>query len=104
METGEKVRIKDMVTFQENGIVSRRIVESNSGGVTVFAFAVGQRLSTHTAPFDAVAVGVEGVGEITVGEITHRLNEGEAVFMPAHVPHAVNAPNNFKMMLIMIKL
>jgi quercetin dioxygenase-like cupin family protein len=31
------------------------------------------------------------------------LNEGELIIMPANVPHAVNAVQRFKMLLIMLR-
>lgn len=103
MEKAEKFTLKEVSSFQENGIVSSRILENKAGGVTIFAFAKGQRLSEHSAPFDAIVNVLEGVGEVVIGGKSHHLAKGESIIMPADVPHAVIANENFKMMLIMIK-
>lgn len=93
----------EMVQYQEGTVVSREIIKKPSGTVTVFAFAEGQGLSEHSAPFDALVQVLDGSVEISIGGIPHRLREGEMIIMPAHVPHALAALTAFKMMLVMIK-
>ena len=96
-------KFEDGITYQENGIVSTRIHENKNGGITIFAFDQGQRLSEHTAPFDAVVTVLENTGEIVIGGTPHLLKAGESIIMPANITHAVNAIQKFKMMLIMIR-
>ena len=64
----------------------------------------GQSLSEHTAPFDAVAQGLEGEAEITIAGTPLKVPAGELVLMPANQPHAVHARTRFKMLLTMIPL
>jgi quercetin dioxygenase-like cupin family protein len=71
--------------------------------VTVFSFDKGQGLSEHTAPFDALVHVIEGQAEIIIGGTPHPVSAGEVILMPANVPHAVRAPERFKMLLTMIK-
>lgn len=103
MEKASKTKIKTITKYQKNGIVSNRILESKNGGITVFAFDKGQRLSEHTAPFDATIIVLEGSAEILIDQKPHVLKEGELIIMPANIPHAVNAIEKFKMMLIMVR-
>jgi quercetin dioxygenase-like cupin family protein len=91
------------VDFQEGSIVSREILKKDTGTVTVFAFAEGQGLSEHTAPFDALVYLIEGEAEITISGKPHRLQGGEMIIMPAHQPHALKGIGRFKMMLVMIR-
>lgn len=93
----------DLVDYQEGSIVSREILKKDTGTVTVFAFAEGQGLSEHTAPFDALVYLIEGEAEITISGRPHRLQGGEMIIMPAHQPHALKALKRFKMMLVMIR-
>jgi len=39
----------DMVSYQKEAVVSKTIIEKNTGTVTLFAFDMGQGLSEHTA-------------------------------------------------------
>lgn len=93
----------DLVEYQKGSVVSRMLINKNSGSVTLFAFDKGQKLSEHTAPFDAFAHILEGKAEIIVSGEKFVLEQGDMILMPANKPHAVNAVENFKMMLTMIK-
>ena len=95
--------IIDQVDYAEGGIVSRPVVKHEGGKVILFAFDEGQALSEHTAPFDALLNVVEGRAEVTIAGQVHSLQAGQAVMMPADIPHAVNALGRFKMMLVMIR-
>lgn len=108
METNifEKATILDLpalAEYSENGIVSKRVLEKKTGNITLFAFDEGQKLSEHTAPFDAMVQVIEGEGEIVINGKPFSLFAGQSIIMPANIPHAVNAVSKFKMLLTMIK-
>jgi quercetin dioxygenase-like cupin family protein len=102
-EPGNKFRFNESVDYSTDGIVSKRVLDRAVGNVTLFAFDKGQRLSEHSAPFDAMLQVVEGTGEVIIDKIPHQLEPGETIIMPANIPHAVNAIEKFKMVLTMIK-
>ena len=93
----------EMVQYGEDAIVSRTIVSTDGGTLTVFAFDAGQALSEHTAPFDALVHVLEGEAEIVIGGEPFNVGRGQVILMPADVPHAVNAGSRFKMMLVMLR-
>lgn len=102
--TAPEVRnLKQMLQYQEKAVVSRMLVKNPAGTVTLFAFDGNEGLSEHTAPYDALVIAVEGRAEIAVGGVTHALDEGDSLLLPANVPHAVNPVGGFKMLLIMIR-
>ena len=108
METNlfEKATILDfsaLADYSANGIVSKRVLEKKTGNITLFAFDKGQKLSEHTAPFDAMVQVIEGEGEIMINGTSFLLQAGKSIIMPANIPHAVNALSKFKMLLTMIK-
>ena len=92
-----------LVEYQEDSIVSKTIVEKNTGTVTLFAFDKNQGLSEHTAPFDALVHLIDGEAEIVISGKTVNLKNGEMVIMPANQSHALTAVQRFKMILTMIK-
>ncbi len=94
----------ELAGYQDGAIVSREIVKSPAGSVTLFAFDEGQGLSEHTTPFDALVQVLEGEVEITISGQVHRLRGGELILMPANRPHALKAIQRFKMILTMIRL
>lgn len=92
-----------LVAYQDDAVVSRALLHTKGGTVTAFAFDEGQGLSEHQAPFDAIVLVLDGAAEITVGGEPQRVVRGQAILLPANVPHAVHAVERFKMMLTMIR-
>jgi len=100
---GRVFRMGELVNYQTGAIVSREVISQKTGTVTVFAFDEGQKLSEHTAPFDAMVVGLDGEAEVFIGGEPNRVKSGDTIIMPANIPHALQAVGRFKMLLIMIK-
>src|ERR1700693_3900274 len=92
-----------LVEYQPGSVVSRTLVKKAAGTVTAFAFAAGEGLSEHTAPFDALVLMIEGESEIFIAGTPHRLTAGNLLRLPAGRPHAVKTATRFKMILIMIR-
>ena len=99
----EIMNVKDMVAYQKGAVVSKTLVEKETGTVTLFAFDQGQGLSEHTAPFDALVQVTDGRAEIRIADEPCQVNEGEMIIMPANKSHALKALTPFKMMLTMIR-
>jgi quercetin dioxygenase-like cupin family protein len=97
------LQLAEHVDYSPGSIVSRALVQKRTGSLTLFAFDEGQALSEHTAPFDAWVQVLEGQAELVIGGTVVTARTGEAVLMPATVPHAVNARQRFKMLLTMIR-
>jgi quercetin dioxygenase-like cupin family protein len=97
------LKIAELVSYQEGSVVSRQIVKSDGGNVTLFAFDQGQGLSEHTTPFDALVQILEGEAELTISGKPFHLAVGESILMPANEPHALMADKKFKMLLTMIR-
>lgn len=97
------MNLVEAIQYQDDAIVSRTIIKSDAGNVTLFAFAKGQELSEHTAPFDALVHILDGKAEIRINQVVHAVNAGELLIMPANEPHALKAIQPFKMLLTMIK-
>lgn len=102
-ETAKVFDFTKEVEYSDNGIISKRVLDKAVGNITLFSFDAGQRLSEHTAPFDAYILVIEGNAEILINGKPFQLNAGESIIMPANIPHAVNATSRFKMVLTMIK-
>ncbi len=96
-------KLVDMVNYQEGSVVSRTIIDKNSGTITLFAFGKGQGLSEHTAPFDAMVCLLDGKAEVSISGKAYQLKQGEMIILPANAPHALKAVSEFKMLLVMIR-
>jgi quercetin dioxygenase-like cupin family protein len=102
-EKGERLDLSKLVEYSDNGVISKRVLENSSGNITLFSFDKEQKLSEHSAPFDAFVQVLEGKAKIIIGGKTNILVAGDSIIMPANVPHAVYAEEQFKMLLTMVK-
>ena len=103
LKHSEVVSLADHVAYQDGQIVSRTLAQNKGTSVTLFAFAEGEGLSSHTASGDALVYVLDGRASITIGKNEMTLETGQAVVMPAGIPHAVDAPQPFKMRLVVVK-
>jgi len=99
----EIFNFQDKVDYSSGGIVSKQVIKTEKGNVSLFAFDKGEGLSEHTAPFDAMVQIIEGKAKITIGGVDFELSEGNTIIMPANISHAVFALGKFKMVLTMIR-
>ena len=97
------INFKKDIEYASNSVVSKRVLEQKTGNITLFSFDKGQKLSEHSAPFDAMVQVVEGKVEIMIDKKPYILEEGQTIIMPANIPHALTAVERFKMLLTMIK-
>jgi quercetin dioxygenase-like cupin family protein len=99
----QAANLADLVAYQSGAVVSKELLRKGTGTVTVFAFDQGQGLSEHKAPFDAMVQVLDGTAEIIIDGKPVVTRAGQMIVMPANIPHALNAIERFKMLLIMIR-
>jgi len=95
--------LADLVEYSNDSIVSKTILDKSAGTITLFAFDKGQKLSEHTAPYDAVVQVLDGYCNLTIDGQDKQVATGEIIIMPGNVPHSVTAREKFKMLLTMIR-
>jgi quercetin dioxygenase-like cupin family protein len=93
-----------LVDYQSGSVVSRILFRGPGGTMTVFAFSEGQGLDEHTNPNDAIVHVLDGEASVRIADVTHRVQEGEALHLPPSAPHAVLEGSEFKMLLILLKV
>jgi quercetin dioxygenase-like cupin family protein len=100
---GKSQELISLIEYSNDSIVSKTIVDTPAGTITLFAFDKGQKLSEHTAPYNAVVQVIDGSARLTIGGKNVTVPAGHIIIMPANVPHAVSAEEKFKMLLTMIR-
>ena len=103
VRSAEVKQLVDLLQYQDGSIVSRVLLKNKGGTVTLFAFDVGEGLSEHTAPFDALVVVTDGEADVEIAGESFKVRQGETIILPANRPHALKAATKFKMLLIMIR-
>ena len=95
--------IAGLIAIADGGIASRVLAKNGGGNVTLFAFDRGEGLSEHTSPFDALVITLDGRLTLTIGGAPIDAPAGTITRMPADVPHAVDAIEQSRMLLIMLR-
>ncbi len=96
------LEMESLVDYQEGRVISRTLAQGRAMSVTLFAFAKGEEISTHSSSGDAMVYLLDGEAEVVVGQEKFILNKGQTIVMPANVPHGLTATEKFKMLLIVI--
>ena len=99
----EALALASLITPTPQGIASRILGKAAGGNMTLFAFDEGQGLTEHSSPFDAFVLVLEGALNVTIGGMPVRATPGTIVRMPADVPHALEASESSRMLLVMLK-
>ena len=93
-------KLVDAVNYQEGSVASKTLIDKETGTIILFAFAKGQGLPAHIAPFDIMISILEGKAELVVAGKPYVLDAGEMITIPANT---VKAAKPFKMMMVMVK-
>jgi quercetin dioxygenase-like cupin family protein len=103
LEPGQALRLDSLVTPTAQGIASRILAKTPGGNITLFAFDEGQGLTEHTSPFEALVLVQAGAITLTIGGSPVHATPGTVVRMPANIPHALDASEPCRMLLVMLK-
>jgi len=101
---GEALPLETLITPTTQGIASRILAKAGGANVTLFAFDEGQGLTEHSSPFEAFVLVLDGALTLTIGGTAVRATPGTIVRMPAGVPHALDASEPCRMLLIMLRI
>jgi len=96
------LKMTDLVSYQKGQIVSKTLVQNEAVSLTLFAFDQGEDISSHDSSGDVRVLVLDGTALITIGANSYSVKAGETIIMPANTPHAVFAPEQFKMFLIVV--
>ena len=92
-----------LVDYQAGQVVSRTLSQNPNVSLTLFAFEQGEGLSSHTAPGDALVHVLDGAAVVDIEGVKHRVSAGEMIVMPSGKAHGLEAPERFKMLLVLVK-
>ncbi len=102
IELSKVLEMESLVTYQEGQVISRTLAQGKNLSLTLFAFAKGEEISSHSSSGDAMVYLLDGEADITIGEKTFHVKKGETIVMPAGISHALLASEQFKMLLAVV--
>ncbi|NJP41577.1 cupin domain-containing protein [Oscillospiraceae bacterium HV4-5-C5C] len=102
IQPSQVLSLAELVEYRDGEVVSRTLSQNAAVSLTLFAFAAGEEISTHTAQGDALLTVLDGCAHITLDGRLYVVEAGQSLVMPAGIPHAVAAEKPFKMQLTVV--
>jgi quercetin dioxygenase-like cupin family protein len=95
--------IVEIIEYVSNSVVSKTIIKKSTGNISVMSFDSGEGLTEKTSPFDTFAQIIEGKADIVINNVSHLLETGMGIIIPAHETNFIRPNGRFKMILTIIK-
>jgi quercetin dioxygenase-like cupin family protein len=95
--------VVEIIEYVPNSVVSKTIIKKSTGNVTVMSFDKGEGLSEKISPFDTFVQVIEGKADIVIDKMSHILNTGQGIIVPAHSSNLIKSNGRFKMISTVIK-
>lgn len=93
----------EIVEYVPNSVVIKTILKKSSGNISLMSFDSGEGLTEKTTPFDTFTQIIDGTADIVISGISHLLQTGQSIVIPAHAPNHVISSGRFKMIQTIIK-
>jgi quercetin dioxygenase-like cupin family protein len=103
LEKSKSHIIVEIIEYVPNSVVIKTIIKKSTGNISVMSFDSGEGLTEKTSPFDTFAQVIEGRAEIVIDKISHLLESGHGIIIPAHCPNFIKPNGRFKMISTIIK-
>ena len=103
LEKGTSHIIVEIIEYVSNSVVMKTIIKKSTGNISVMSFDSGEGLTEKSSPFDTYAQIIEGKADIVIDKLSHVLESGQGIVIPAHSPNYINPNGRFKMILTIIK-
>ncbi len=95
--------IVEIIEYVSNSVVIKTIIKKSTGNISIMSFDSGEGLTEKTTPFDTFAQIIEGKACIVINRISHLLESGQGIVIPAHSPSFIKPNGRFKMIQTVIK-
>lgn len=102
IEAEKELALTDEMVVAKGQVVSKTLAQNDAISITLFAFFKGEEISEHSSHGDAMVQVLEGTVQLTIGGMKYIVGAGKTIVMPAEVPHAVYAVDDFKMLLTVV--
>jgi quercetin dioxygenase-like cupin family protein len=95
--------VVEIIEYMPHSVVSKSILKKLTGNISVMSFDNGEGLTEKTSPFDTFAQIIEGKANIVIDKVSHLLQTGMGIVIPAHAANYIKPNGRFKMILTLIK-
>jgi quercetin dioxygenase-like cupin family protein len=95
--------IVEIIKYIPNSVVIKTIIKKSKGNISGMSVDNGEGLSEKTSPFDTFVQIIEGRVELVIDKVSHILESGDGIIIPAHSANFTKPNGRFKMISTIIK-
>ena len=95
--------IVEIIEYLPGSEVIKTVIKKSTGKISVMSFDAGKVLAEKTSPFDTCLQLIEGTAEMFIDKVSHILQTGQGIIIPAHASIQIKPTGRFKMILTIIK-
>ena len=95
--------IIDIVDYKPDAVTDKSIIKKSTGNIRAISFDLGQELKSHTSAFDTFIQVIEGNADVIINNVSHKLETGHGIVIPAHATGAIRSGGRFKIIETIIK-
>lgn len=103
LEKAKSHIIVEIIEYVSHSVVIKTIIKKSTGNISIMSFDSGEGLTEKTTPFDTFAQIIEGKACIVINRVSHLLESGQGIVIPAHSPSFIKPNGRFKMIQTIIK-
>ena len=103
LEKEKALIIVEIIEYVPNSVVIKTIIKKSTGNISAVSFDSGEVLTEKIVPYDTFIQIIDGKAEIVIEGISHLLDTGQSIIIPAHKSNIVKANVRFKMISTIIK-
>ncbi|MEK7658795.1 MAG: cupin domain-containing protein [Patescibacteria group bacterium] len=96
------MNIKNLITYSENGILSKVILKSEKMDITLFSMAEATEISEHTSTKQGFVYVIEGKGIFTLEGENITMEPGVFISMQENMVHSLKAEQNTSFLLSLV--
>jgi quercetin dioxygenase-like cupin family protein len=103
LEKSKSHIIVEIIEYMANSVVIKTIIKKSTGNISIMSFDSGEGLTEKTSPFDTFVQIIEGKADIVIDKVSHLLQSGMGITIPAHSLNFIKPNGRFKMISTIIK-
>lgn len=103
LEKSKVFIVVEILEYIPNSVLIKTIIRKTTGNVSAVSFDSGEALQEKITPYDTFIQVIDGQAEVVINDVSHLLDVGQSIIIPAHTRNAINANVRFKMLSTIIK-
>jgi quercetin dioxygenase-like cupin family protein len=93
----------DYIDYKADSVIIKTILKKTNCDISIIAYDAGTEQEERKNTFESFAQIVEGHAVFVIDGISHIVETGQCILIPAHSPNTIVPNGRFKMMLTVIK-